>query len=53
MFYNFKFTKKGLKFIDKSLKQLNKVGFLSITESQLKELNQDIITNIDKIKEVL
>ena len=53
MFYNFKLTKKGLKFIDKTLHRNNKAGILSITKEQLGDINKEAIVNIDKVKEAL
>lgn len=53
MFYNFKLTKKGLKFIDKTLHRNNKAGILSITKAQLDDINKEAIINMDKVEEAL
>lgn len=53
MYYNFRLTKKGLKFLNKTITQVSKVNVISILASQVQELNKSLITNLEKLEEVL
>lgn len=53
MFFNFKITKKGLKFMDKTITQVLKENVISIPLNQIKELKREVITNIKKLEDEL
>ena len=53
MFYNFRFTSKGLRFIGTSKKESLKEGVLSLTQSDLDHIITDNITNIKKFQEAI
>lgn len=53
MFFNFKITKKGLKFMDKTMAQVLRENVISIPLSQIKELKREVITNIKKLEDEL
>lgn len=53
MFFNFKITKKGLRFMDKTITQVLRENVISIPLNQIKELKREVITNIKKLEDEL
>ncbi|MBQ2349953.1 MAG: hypothetical protein II393_01605 [Cytophagales bacterium] len=53
MYYNFKITKTGLRFLNITKKESTKKGVISLNKLDIEKINDLSITNPEKLQEVL
>ena len=53
MYYNFKITKTGLKFVNLTKKESTRKGIVSVSRLDIDQLDTSAIVNPEKLQEVL